>query len=33
MKTRDALVTEDEFDHDEALVAAVKKRNFSWNVC
>ena len=28
MKTRDALVAEDEFDPDEALVAAVKKRKF-----
>ena len=33
IKTRDAFVAEDEFDPDEALVAAVKKRNFSWNVC
>ena len=28
MKTRDALVADDEFDPDEALVAAVKKRKF-----
>ena len=28
MKTRDAFVAEDEFDPDEALVAAVKKRKF-----
>ena len=26
MKTRDALVADDEFDPDEALVAAVKKK-------
>ena len=28
MKTRDAFVADDEFDPDEALVAAVKKRKF-----
>ena len=28
MKTRDALVADDEFEPDEALVAAVKKRKF-----
>ena len=28
MKTRDAFIAEDEFDPDEALVAAVKKRKF-----
>ena len=28
MKTRDAFVAEDEFDPDEALVAAVKKRKY-----
>ena len=28
MKTRDALVADDELDPDEALVAAVKKRKF-----
>ena len=28
MKTRDAFVAEDQFDPDEALVAAVKKRKF-----
>ena len=28
MKTRDAFVAEDEFDPDESLVAAVKKRKF-----
>ena len=33
MKPRDAFVADDEFDPDEALVTAVKKRNFSWNVC
>ena len=33
MKTRDALVADDEFDPDEALVAALKRENFSWNVC
>ena len=36
MKTRDAFVAEDEFDPDEALVAAIKKRKFlleRWNVC
>ena len=28
MKTSDALVADDEFEPDEALVAAVKKRKF-----
>ena len=28
MKTRNAFVAEDEFDPDEALVAAVKRRKF-----
>ena len=28
MKTRDAFVADDEFDPEEALVAAVKKRKF-----
>ena len=28
IKTRDAFVAEDEFDPEEALVAAVKKRKF-----
>ena len=28
MKTRDAFVADDEFDPDEALAAAVKKRKF-----
>ena len=28
MKTRDAFVDEDEFDSEEALIAAVKKRKF-----
>ena len=33
MKTKDAFVDEDDFEPDEALTAAIKKRNFVWNVC